>query len=486
MPNQSVQSPGQSDTTTPNGGWTNAIVISFIAMILVQEFIALSYTTVAIATPEITVHFATTQAGWLLTGFLLVSAVVSPLFGKLADLHGKRRMLLIAMSIALVGAVVSVTAQNMAMLIIGRCLEGAVGVGLFLTYSLMRDVYPPKVLPLAASMSLTGSGIFGAFVPLMAGSLLDAYGFRGLFALDVVILAVLLVLVRLSTAESDVRKPATLDIVGSLMIGAGLAMILVAISKGADWGWASGRVIGLFVFGAVLAIGFVLRSRRVTEPLIDLRLFSRRPILMAAIAGALAYAGFTITSSIFPMIGQTPAGLGGDYGLGMTATKYAALATPYALSIVAGGIIVGKLVVHVGGRTLMVVGCLLVTLGGLSVSLFMVSYWQLAVGAVITGLGAGLVMGAVPNIVIAHTPAEDQGSISSGVTTVTSMMTATAPIVMFAILNANATEIPGVYLKAGYSHAALLVAALGGAAFVLLLTVFAKRRMTAPLAPTDS
>lgn len=483
MVDSSVRPLAARATSESGGGWTAVIVVSFVAMVLVQEYVALSFTMVSMALPSISAEFVTMQGGWLLTGFLLSGAVLSPLFGKMADLYGKRRILLLVLAITGLGGVIAATAPSLSLLIVGRCLEGASVAGLFLSYSLMRDVYSPKILPLAVSLCTTGIGVFAVGVPFLVGWLLEEFGFRGLFWFDVVVIVVLLGLIRVSTPETPIRKPATLDILGGLLLGAGIACILVAVSMGGNWGWASANVVGFVIAGVVMLAAFRLRSKRVSEPVVDLALFASRPILMTATAGALIYGAFTIYGSMFPMLAMTPRGAGGDYGLGMSPTAYATVAAPGALALVLGGVVVGKLIRRVGGRRCILAGCLLIIFGGLSIAFFNDTYSQFVIAAVLFGLGTGLTLAAVPNLVIENTPAEDQGSISANVQVALAILSSTAPVVMFAVLTAHAVVTPAgvVYAEAGFRNSSLLAVGLALFAFVLMVTVFRPSLRTAPV-----
>ncbi|MEU6198765.1 MFS transporter [Streptomyces sp. NPDC047061] len=459
-------------------GWTPRLVISTIAMVMVVELVALSYTMTSTALPSITRHFRTDQGGWLLTCYMLTGAVVSPLLGKLADLHGKRRVLLVALSTATVGAAVSALAPSFGVLLVGRCLEGVAISGMFLTYSLMRDVYPPRTLPLAASVSVTGIGAFGVGVPFLVGWLLDTFGFRGMYTFNVIVMILLGVLIRLSTPETRLRHAARADYAGAVLLGGGLALVLVAVSKGQQWGWSSASVLGLFAVGLAAFAGFVLRARRTAEPILNIRLFTRRPILLAAVTGAAAYGATVVPATILPILALTPASAGRTYGLGMTAFAFAAIASPQAFAQVIGGVTVSRAVRRLAARWCMVAGLVLIAAAGLFLVFFHDSLWEVLAGAVCDGLGTGLAYGSVPNMVITETPPEEQASIAGSVQVCQSGFASVVPVIMFAIMAGSSTvSAAGVlYAEPGIRGALLLMVGLAVCGAVLAVTVLAPKR----------
>lgn len=139
--------------------WTPRLVVSLLSIVLMLEMLAISYIMIATALPSIAKHYQTTQGAWLLTSFLLFGAVVAPLVGKLADVCGKRLMLLVCVFGAAVGSLVSAIAPTYGVLLAGRALTGLLVPCLFLSYSLIRDVFPPKTIPLAVSIATSGMGV---------------------------------------------------------------------------------------------------------------------------------------------------------------------------------------------------------------------------------------------------------------------------------------------------------------------------------------
>ncbi|WP_326635868.1 MFS transporter [Streptosporangium sp. NBC_01755] len=431
-----------TDTTAEKGGWTPRLALSMLTMVMIMEGTALGYSLVTTALPAITTHFKTDQGGWLLTGFILAGAVLCPLVGKLADIHGKRRMMIVCLMASTVGSVVAAVAPTFGVLIAGRMLQGAVLPTMFLSYSLMRDVYPRRILPLASAIAMTGIGVFSIGVPFLIGWLLDNWGFRGLFAFDVLWMIILTPLLLITTPETRLRVPSKVDFLGAGMLGFGLGILLLGISSGSKWGWGSVATLGAFAVGLLLLFGFVKRSLNFAQPIVDLRIFTRRPIVLAAVTAATAYGSTAITGSMLPMIGMTPGAAGLGYGLGMTASEYAMITAPQSVAMVVMGVVVGKLLSRVGGATMMRIGLLLLLVGGIQLGFNHGSYVQVLIAALLVGAGTGLAYGSVPGLVIAGSPADKQGSIAGMVQVSYSGFASTAPVILFVIMGELAMRTP--------------------------------------------
>ncbi|MET8050179.1 MFS transporter [Streptosporangium sp. NPDC005286] len=468
-----------TDTTAETGGWTPRLVLSMVTMVMILEGTALGFSLVSTALPAITTHFKTDQGGWLLTGFILSGAVLCPLVGKLADIHGKRRMMIVCLLASTVGSVLATVAPTFGVLIAGRLLQGTVLPTMFLSYSLMRDVYPRRILPLASAVAMTGTGVFSIGVPFLIGWLLDNWGFRGLFAFDILWMAILTPLLLLTTPETPLRVPSRVDFLGAGMLGFGLGIGLLGISFGSTWGWGSVTTLGAFAVGLLLMAGFVMRSLNFSDPLVDLRIFTRRPILLAAVTAATAYGTTGLSGSMSPMIGLTPSEAGLGYGLGMTASEYAMISAPQSIAMVIMGVVVGKLLNRVGGATMMKIGLLLLLVGGLQLGFNHGSYLQVLIAALLLGAGTGLAYGSIPGMVIAGAPADKQGSIAGMVQVSYSGFSSTTPVILFVIMGQFAMRTPDgtvLYPESSINAGALFMAGLIIIGLLLASTVLRVRK----------
>lgn len=461
-------------------GWTSRMIVTTILLAMVLEAVALGAAMIAIALPSILEVFPTDQGGWLMSSYLLAGAVAAPLLGKCADLYGKKRVLIVTMSLSGFGTVICALAPSFAVLLVGRTLQGLVLATLALTYSLIRDIFPPKPAAFAASITVTGMGAFGLVTPLLIGFLLANFGFRGLFWFDAVWTIGLCILIAVIVPESALRRrDVRPDVVGGALLSLGVLGVLLYVSLGRSLGLTSAGAIGLLLAGFALLAIFFLHARRVSEPIVNLRLFTRRPVLFVVVFGAVGYALSATIGQVIPLLAMTSREDGGTYGLGFSTVEYAGIETPRALASVAVGILLGFLVARGRSpRMFMYLGMVCWPLAALSLVWYNDSQAGLILGAVIAGLGGGMVNASLPNVVMQATPAEEQGSTAGTVQLCQTGLGAVAPILMFALLAPHAalSSTGGVvYAEAGFRTWLLLVIAVAVILLVLGATVLRPR-----------
>jgi MFS family permease len=459
-------------------GWDFRLVLSLFFITMVMEIVSLSYAKVATALPQIMTTFHTTQSGWLLTGSLLLGAVSSPLLGKFADLLGKRRVLLFTIGVGWVGSVLSATAPTFGVLIVGRTLQGALIPCLFLAYSLIRDVYPPRTVPLAASIATAGLGVASVPVPFLNGWLIDTWGWRSIFWFDVLWLTVMAPAIYLTTPESPLRKRSRLDLPGFLLLGGGAAGVLVGVSFGQQWGWGAGSTLGLIIAGLVLLAAWWVSAHRISEPLVDIALISRRPILGASLASGICYGATVLSSTMLPLLAEIPRVAGGDYGLGLSPFRYAEIAAPNAAAVVVGGVLTGFLMRRTSPRVTMATGLLIMGAGALLLALWHATAPELIILAIVVGFGTGLGYASTPNLVIANTPAHEQAATASVVQICQTGLSACMPVALFVILAANVRAVfagTPIYSNTGYTYGWILMAGMTLFGSLLLVTVLRTR-----------
>lgn len=467
-----------------NAGWTPRLVLSLISIVCLGEAVAFAFVGTTTALPKIIEHFHTTQGGWLLTAFSLVGAASAPMFGKFADLYGKRRMIMVALLLAVVGDILAATAPAFWVLVLGQVLHGFISACMFLGYSLMRDVYPRKLVPFGASVSITGIGVLSIGSPFLIGVLIDHFGFRAVYVFDLAWVLVMGAVFLLTTPESSLRRSARIDLLGTVLLAGGLTAILLAISMGDEWGWSSFRVLGLLVAGLVLLAIYVIVALRIREPVLNLRVLVRRTVLFGVLAGGIAYGLNPMNQTLLALLSMTPRMMGGSYGLGFSATQYALLTGPFAVGSVVAGVIVGLLVRRTGPRLMMYVGLVLFAVGALFLMFEHDTFAKLLAGAVILGVGNGFALGAMPNLIIAGAQAAEQGSMSSAGQLSAGLIGAVTPIVAFAIMTPSAkSPVPGVliYGDSGISTS-LLVSACIAVGALLIGAIFLRPRRGAEAA----
>jgi MFS family permease len=366
------------------------------------------------ALPRLAVHYhaSTIAIAWLATAFLLSATVAAPLVGRLGDLYGKRRLLLAALGAFTLGSLLCALGQSVSLAIAGRAVQGVGAAVAPLTLGLTRDFVAPGRRTRAVGV-LVGAGNVGAAVGFVVGGLLvDWFSPAAVFWFLFLFGALLMAGVFFFVGESPVRTPVQLDVVGALLLGAGLVALLLAISKGEAWGWSSGAIVGLFVASAVAFTAFALVERRVRRPLLDLALVARRPFANANVC-ALTY-GFAFFTAVYliPQIAGAPEATG--YGLGLPATQIGLLLLPTGAAGLTAGWLAGRTLERIGRSAIVAAAAVL---GAVAYALLAVSHDTVAalvVGSAAVGAGWGAIPASFYSLVLGHAAA-DKSAVSVSV-----------------------------------------------------------------------
>ncbi|WP_194829857.1 MFS transporter [Nocardia sp. XZ_19_231] len=477
-----VTQPGGSPGVS--GGWTPRLILSMASIMLLLELLAVSYIMISMVIPEISGHYQTTQGAWMLTAFLLVGAVTGPLLGKLADMYGKRKFLLLCVGIAAAGGLISAVSTSYSVMIIGRSLSGFLIPCVFLSYSLIRDVFPAKTIALAVSIVTSGMGLIAIPAPFFAGWIIDNMGFRGVFWLFTAGMVIFGPAIYLTTQESTVRLHARIDLVGAVLLGAGVAGVLVGISFGPSWGWQAGSTL-LFILGGIVLLGaWLVTAGKLRDPLVDLSILRKRPVYITAVASGMCYGGSALYTILLPMMAMTPSEMGLGYGFGVSAKGFAIFQAPIGGMVAVGGIIVGLLVGRrdIRPRWLMIVGMSFMAAAFLLTALVHDNKPLLLLFGALIGTGMGLGYAAVPNLLIEAVPPQLQASTASIVNVAQSVVAAALPVVVFSTLHSYIAPIPMemthghiFYTDEGFKVAFLIGA--GCAAFAAIIALFVPKKI---------
>ena len=374
---------------------------------------SLAQTMVIPALPELQAEFHAdpADATWLLTAFLLTSSVATPLLGRLGDMHGKERWLLISLAIFGVGSLIAALGGSLAVLITGRAVQGAGGAIFPLAIGIIRDEFPrERVAPAIGTVSAM-FGIGGGTGLVLAGLFVDHGSISWIFWLSVITTALAAFATWRWVPESPVRVRARIDWVGGGLLSLVLIALLLPISEGNAWGWTSPRVLGLFAAAAVLAVVWAWWELRVTDPLVNLALMRQRPVWTTNVAGfAIGFAMFG-SFVLIPQFVQTPSSAG--YGFDATVTESGLFLLPSALLMLFAGPFSGRLGARYGSRVPLALGALSSGLSYTWLAAFHGARIDIYLASVLLGLGVGMALAAMGNLVVEAVPPDVTGVASA-------------------------------------------------------------------------
>jgi MFS family permease len=424
---------------------------------------------------------STAAVAWLVTATLVAGAVCAPLLGRLGDMYGKRRMLLLALGLITAGSALGAVAPGIELLIAARVLQGAALGVIPLGISVMRDVLPAERVGSGIALMSSSLGIGGAIGLPLTGLVAEQASWRWLFAGAAVLCALQMLVVRRIVAESPIRSGGRFDVPGALGLGSALVCLLLAISRGTDWGWSSGRVLGLLV-AAGLLFGVWGRHQLSTEtPLVDLRVSARPAVLWTNVASVLIgfamFAGFLVTTQILQAVPET------GYGFGLSLLAAGLVMLPIGGAMTLFSPVSARLSRRFSARITLVLGAAVLGAGNTWLATLPASIPQIMLACTVTAVGAALSYSAIPLIIMSAVPATETAAANSLNTLMRMLGTSSCSAVFAAVATGLAIEIDGHPVPAGSAFTVVFLAAAGAAAAAMVITAVNRGPVAAP--PVD-
>jgi MFS family permease len=401
----------------------------------------------------------------VLSATLLTSAVATPVASRLADRYGHRRVLLYCLAINLVGTVGAGLAPDVGVLIVFRAVQGISLAFLPLSFAIVREVMPPRRVPLGLALT---SGLVGGTAGiglLLGGVLVDHTTWRLLFAVGAVLSAAGFALTAVLVPATPPHGSGRLDIPGTLTLTAGLLALLLGITEGTAWGWTAPGTLGLFAAAAAVLAAFTAVERRVAHPVLDIALLTRGPLLIAHL-GALALGmNQFVFYILLPRLAEAPRSSGPDpYGFGTTVTGAALILLPSTLLTLPASWSTNLVARVLGPRAPLSAGLALACGGGAALTLAHGRPVQVVLGYLVCGAGYGLAIAVLPRLVNAAGPVAQSGTANGANTVARTVGGALGSQIGAAMVAGAALPGSGVPASSGYTLAfgfATVVAGLG-------------------------
>lgn len=412
---------------------------------------------------------------WVITVSLLTAAVSMPIAGRLGDLYGKRRIITFLLAVQVIGSVVSALTDDLVIMLIGRALQGTVLGVVALSIALLQQKLPPTSIPSATALLSASIGI-GAALGLPGSALLmEVADWRTPFWVTAGLALASMLLVLLAVPETSTEKDGRFDYVGAALLAAGLSGFLVALSQGATWGWGSVATIGVGAGGILLLVLWAFVELRVRNPLVDLRVTARRPVLLTNLTAiCMGFALFASNVAI-PQILQLPTA--GSAGLGLSLVQASLVLMPAGLFSMATAPLAGKLITAVGPRAVMIGSALLLAASYGYAALAPRGVLSMGIVMVLVGVAVGAGYAAMPAVIMASTPREQAGSANSVNGLMRSVGTSVASAAVGVVL-ASMTESVGatqVATSSAFTVAFVIAVAASLLAGVLALSIRRER-----------
>jgi EmrB/QacA subfamily drug resistance transporter len=424
---------------------------------------ALLQSLVVPALPQIqhSLHTSESSVGWVLTAFLLSASVATPIVGRLGDMYGKERLLLIVLLALALGTLISAVASSLWLMLAGRVIQG-IGGGIFpLAFSIIRDEFPIPRVPGAIGLVSSLLGIGGGAGVVFAGIVIQNLSYHWLFWFPLVAILATTFLTWRYIPESPLKTPAEINYRAAALMSAGISGVLLAITETSTWGWGSPKTIGLFALGVLLIVAWVLEERRSREPLVDMRMMAIRGVWTTNAVAFLIGVGMYSSFILLPELVQEPTSTG--YGFGASVTTAGLFLLPATIAIVVVGQMAGVLERRIGSRGSLVGGTFFALASYVLLVVDRSAPADVYVAAGLLGIGIGLSFSAMANLIVQNVRQEQTG-VATGMNAVTRTLGGAFGGQVAATLLAGNLGAAGIPTSSGFTLSFLMcVIALAGA-----------------------
>jgi EmrB/QacA subfamily drug resistance transporter len=369
----------------------------------------------ALPTLQHALHTSETGVTWLLTAYLLSASVGTAILGRLGDMYGKERLLLLTLVILAAGTLLAAVSSSLGVMIVGRFIQGASG-GIFpLAFGIVRDEFPREKV--AGSIGLL-SAILGAGAGVgivLSGVIVEHLDYHWLFWIPLVATIVAAVATWRFIPESPIRVPGRINWLAATLMTAGISTVLLAISHATTWGWGSARTLGLILLGVLISIVWVAVEVRSRNPLIDMTMMRIRGVWTTNLSAFLLGAGMYASFIVLPQFAQLPKSTG--FGFGTSVVVSGLYLLPSTIGTTIFGLYAGRISRRFGSRAALLSGTVFTTA---SFALLAVAHshpYDLLIAAGLLGVGIGLAFSALGNLIV-QAVSNRQTGVASGMNTV--------------------------------------------------------------------
>lgn len=413
------------------------------------------------------------NTAWVITATLVAAAVCTPVAGRFGDMFGKRRVAMALLLLQAAGAILAALSDDVSTLVVARVLQGMAAGVIPLGISILRDVLPPRKLGSGIALVSATLGVGGALGLPLSAVVAENLDWHALFWVAAGIAVLAFAGFAVFVPSSTLRTPGRIDVVGIIGLSLGLVGVLIAVSRGGEWGWGDARTLTLLVGGVVVLLVWGVIELRVKDPLVDLRVSARRPVLLTNLASvAMGFALFA-SNVVLPQLLVLPRVTG--IGVGLTLTTAALVLAPSGLAMMAMSPVAGRVQRRWGAKPLLITGAVVLAVAYGLALLFHTAAWQILIVNVVLGVGVGLGYAAMPALIMQAVPAHETGAANGLNALMRSLGTSIASAVAGAILALSFTTVGGVSGPSESGFMLTLTLGLGAAVVCVVVAAFIPR-----------
>ena len=432
-------------------------------------------------TIEAGLHTSQNSVTWVLTAYLLSAAIFTPIMGRLGDMHGKERLLVVTLVALTLGSLLAAVASSITLMIVARVIQGVGGGVLPLSFGLIRDEFPKEkvmgAIGVIAALAAAGAGL-GI---VLAGPIVDALDYHWLFWIPMIVMALTVIAAHLVIPESQVRTLGKISWAGVVLLSAWLVALILGISEAPTWGWGSTSGIGLLIVAVVVAVVWVVVESRSAHPLIDMKMMRIPAVWTTNLVALLLGVGMYAVFAFLPEFLQTPTSAG--YGFGVSITHSGLILLPASVFMFIFGMLSGPLSKRFGSKSVLITGLLVGIITFALLTFAHAAQWQILLAMVVEGVGFGLAFASMSALVVVAVPPEQTGVASGMNANVRTIGGSIGAAVMSSIVTSGmrAGSFPR---ESGYTHGFALLTVAAVAATIAAF--FVPGRLRPPTSVTEA
>jgi MFS family permease len=373
------------------------------------------------------------NASWLVTVTLLTAAVGTPIVSRLADMFGKRLMMIVCLVAVVIGSVVAALSPSLPLVITGRGLAGIGTCLIPVGISIMRDHLPADKVGSGVALMSATLGIGGAVGIPLAGVIYEQLDWHALFWVSGGFAVVMLALVVAVVPESTVRTRGRFDYTGALLLSITLTCFLLAVSKAGAWGWGDEKTIGLLVAAALVFAAWVPLELNSGQPLVDIRTSTRRTVLLTNSASVLI--GFAMFTNFLTSAQQVQMPVEAGYGFGLSVLDTGLVMLPAGFAMVAMSPVAAWLIRLHGPRLMLVAGAMVIAVGFVLRVFLHSSVLEVMIASAVSSVGTAVAFAAMPTLIMRSVPITETASANGLNTLLRAIGTSSASATVAAVFS---------------------------------------------------
>ncbi|MFG1796749.1 MFS transporter [Nocardia sp. NPDC049149] len=416
-------------------------------------------------------HTSENGITWLLTAYFLAAAAATAVIGRLGDMFGKRRMLLLVLAVMAAGGLVCAVSNSLAPEIAGRAMQGLAG-GLFpLAFGIIRDEFPHERVAagIGAVTAMIGVGAVGIILP---GLILPYLNWHWLFWIPMVITLIALAGTWMLVRESPVRPGGRVNWLNAALMVVGVTAVVLGISEGGQWGWVTGRTLGVIIGGVVVCGVWIAAETFGSRPLINMSLMRLRGVWTTNVVALLFGAGMYGAFAVYPIFAQLPPEAGFGYHAGILACGLYCL--PMSIPTIIVSPYAGRLAARIRATTALTLGTLITAAGFGYMAVWSAHPYDMMISLGLMGLGFGIAFPTLMTVIVHSVPVVNVAE-TTGMNTVVRMLGGAIGTQVTAAMIAGHQR-DGLPTQAGFTGSYLTLAAFMVVAALAAIAVGIRRR----------